>query len=163
MATKMSEKEVSKSARKYILQNYWEDGQAKYILEATQYNLKRPDLMIFLEYQSPHRQWTIHCVESKANRRDLTVSDLRKVCSGVKQARSYKANYRWLAISKEIYRDLYDSEWRKLIRDCNGTTKNTGLLVCYKTKVDKIVRAGYYPGSWFEYYTDMDWLLEDLE
>lgn len=163
MAKKMSEKEVSKSARKHILQNYWEDGQAKYIFEATQYNLKRPDVMIFLEYQSPNRIWTIHCVESKANRRDLTVSDLRQVCSGVKQARSYKGNYRWLAISKEVYRDLYDSEWRKLKRDCRGTTRNTGLLVCYKTKVDKIVRAGYHPGSWVGYYTDMEWLLEDLE
>ncbi len=163
MATKMSEIDVSTSARKYILKNYWEDGQVKHIFEATQYNLKRPDLMLFFEYQSPRRQWTIHIVESKVNRRDLTVSDLRKVCLGVKQARSYKANYRWLAISKEIYRDLHYSEWRKLIRDCNGTTKNTGLLVCFKTKVDETVRAGYHPGSWFEFYTDMDWLLEDLE
>ena len=163
MAVKMSEKEVSTSARKYILQNYWKDGSAKHILEATQYNLKRPDCMIFLEYQSPRRQWTIHIVESKANRRDLTVSDLRKVCSGVKQARSYLANYRWLAISKEAYREIHDSEWRKLKRDCRGTTKNTGLLVCYKTKVDKIVRAGYHPGNWVEHYTDMNWLLEDLE
>ena len=47
-----------------------------------------------------------------------------------------------------------------IVRDCNGTTKNTGLLVCFKTKVDQTVRAGYHPGSWFGYYTDMDWLLE---
>jgi len=162
MSNLMSEGDVSASVRKFILKNYWEDGCAKYIFEATQYNLKRPDLLVFVEYQSPRRQWTIHSVESKVNRRYLTVSDWRYVCSGVKQARSYKANYRWLAISKEAYWDLSDEGWRKLKRDCRGTVRDTGLLIAYKTKVDEVIQAGYHPGSWVEYYRDEDWILEEL-
>lgn len=163
MSTMMTEVDVSHSARKYILDNFWEDGQAKYISEATQYNLKRPDMLVFVEYQSLKRQWVVHSIESKVDRRYLTVSDLRKVCSGVKQGRSYKANYRWLAISKEVYNDLIDYEWRKLVKDCKGTVRNTGLLIAYKTKVDMSVQAGYYPGSWFDHYIDENWLLEELE
>jgi len=163
MSNGMSEEDVSNSARKFILRTFWEAGQSTHIYEATQYNLKRPDLLVFIEYQSPRRQWTIHAVESKVRRRYLTVSDRRYVCSGVKQSRSYKANYRWLAISKEVYRDMYDEEWRKLKRDCRGTLRNTGLLVCYKTKVDEVIRAGYHPGSWIQYYRDQDWILKDLD
>ena len=162
MPRKMSEEDVSKSTRRFILRNYWEDGKAKQIFEAPQYNLKRPDLLIFIEYQSPRRQWTIHSVESKVNRRYLTVSDRRFVCSGVKQARTYKANYRWLALSKEVRANLSNDEWQKLKKDCRGTTRNTGLLVAYKTKVNEIVRAGYHSGSWIGFYQDADWILKDL-
>lgn len=162
MPRNMSEEDVSNSARKFIIQNYRKKGQAKYIFEATQYNLKRPDLLIFIEYQSHRRQWTIHSVESKVDRRYLTVSDRRYVCSGVKQARIYKANYRWLALSKEAHADLSTEEWRRLKKDCRGTTRNTGLLVAYKTKVNEIVRAGYHKGSWIGFYQDEDWILKDL-
>ena len=162
MSTLMTESDVSNSARKFILRNFWEDGQAKCIPEATQHNLKRPDMLVFIEYQSPKRQWVVHSVESKVNLRDLRVSDYRRVCSGVKQARKYKANYRWLAISKEAYYDLSEEDWDKLIDDCHGTSRNMGLLIAYKTKVDEIVRAGYHPGSWYDYYKDKEWLVEDL-
>jgi len=158
----MTEIDVSESARNWILQNYHTEGQAKWHFESPQWDGRRPDLLIFIEYHSPRRQWVTHSIESKVRHRYLAVTDYRKTCSGVSQAKSYKANYRWLAISKEMFNTLSDEEWDKLQNDCVRYSKNVGLLVAYKTKVDEIISASYNPGSWIEYYQAMDWFINDL-
>lgn len=148
----MSESEVSKSVRKYLFKKYLQKGIAIWQFEAMDIDFDRPDLLFFIEYQSPRRQWVTHSVESKCNKRFVTVTDMRRTCSGAKQARKYYANYRWLAISRDLFRELTYEEWHKLKKDCRRTYPKTGLLVAYKTKTDKYISPGYHLGSWIEYY-----------
>lgn len=159
----MSEYEVSESARKYLIREYSTKGTVVCHFEATDTDGDRPDLLVFVEYQSPRRQWVTHSVESKRLRRYVTVPDNRYTCSGVRQAREYYANYSWLAISKELFNGLTDEEWQKLKNDCKSSYPRLGLLVAYKTKVDKYIKAGYYPGDSIKYYKAQDWILEQIE
>lgn len=159
----MSESEVSESVRKYLIREYSQEGTVVCHFEAEDTDGDRPDLLLFVEYQSPRRQWVTHSVESKRLRRYVTVSDKRYTCSGVKQARKYYANYNWLAISKGLFYELTDEEWEKLKSDCERSSPRVGLLVAYKTKVDECIKAGYYPGYLIKYYKAQDWVLEQIE
>lgn len=159
----MSESEVSESARKYLISEYMQEGTVLCYFEATDTAGDRPDLLLFIEYQSPYRQWVTHSVESKRAKRYVTVFDRRRTCLGVQQARRYYANYRWLAISKGLFNKLTDEEWEKLTSDCRRSCPKLGLLVAYKTKVDAYIEAGYHAGSWIEYYKAQDWFLEHVE
>ncbi len=159
----MSESEVSNNVRKYLLKEYHQKGQAVWHFEATDTDGDRPDLLLFIEYQSPRRQWVTHSVESKRSRQYIIVSDMRNICSGVQQAKKYYANYRWLAISKDLFYSLTDEEWDKLMSDCERTSKRIGLLVAFKTKVDCYIEPGYFPKSWIEYYRTQDWILEQID
>jgi len=152
MRKRMSEIEVSKSVRKYLFEKYLQEGVAIWQFEAMDIDFDRPDLLFFVEYQSPRRQWVTHSVESKCAKRYVTVTDKRKTCPGVQQARKYYANYRWLAISRDLFYELTYEEWQKLKKDCRRSYLKTGLLVAYKTKVDKCVNPGYHQGSWIEKY-----------
>ena len=158
----MTEQDVSRTARREIRREYHTNGKVIWHFEAPQWDARRPDLIVIIEYQSRNRQWVVHSVESKVDRRYLTSSDQRYVCDGVKQARSYRANYRWLAISKEVLNDLWDYEWLKLKRDCRGTKHNVGLMVAYRTKVDIYVNPGYVPGYFIPHYRDEEWYEETL-
>lgn len=157
----MSENDVSKSVGKY-LEKYAEKGTVVWHPEAIDTDRDRPDLLVFIEYQSPHRQWVTHSVESKCNKRYVTVSDMRRTCIGVQQARKYYANYRWLAISRDLFNELTYEEWKKLRSDCRRSSPKVGLLVAYKTKVDKYIEAGYHRGSWVEFYKAQDWIIEQI-
>ena len=159
----MSENEISESVRKYLVREFHQKGKAIAHFEATDTDGDRPDLLLFIEYQSPRRQWVTHSVESKRAKRYVTVSDKRRTCSGVQQARKYYANYRWLAISRDLFYELTDEEWEKLENDCKRSFPKVGLLVAYKTKVDEYGEAGYHPRSWIEYYKAQDWILEQIE
>ena len=159
----MIEQEVSNSVRKFILREFHRGGKALWHYEATDTDGYRPDILIVIEYQSPNRQWVAHSVESKVSKHYVVVSDKRKTCSGVKQANNYLANYRWLAISKDVYYDLADDEWEKLQDDCYRYSPRVGLLVAYMTKVELIIQAGYHLGSWIEYYKKADWFFEESE
>lgn len=162
MWKKMSERGVTKSVRKYLFKNYLKQGVAVWQFEAMDTDFDRPDLLFFVEYQSPHRQWVTHSIESKCNKRYVTVSDRRKTCTGVQQAREYYANYRWLAISRDLFNELTYEEWQKLKEDCRRGHPKVGLLVAYKTKVDEYIKAGYHTGSWLEYYKGQDLILEKI-
>lgn len=162
MRTEMSESEVSRSVRKYLFRMYLQEGIAVWQFEATDIDFDRPDLLFFIEYQSPRRQWVTHSVESKCDKRYVTVSDRRKTCSGVKQARKYYANYKWLAISRDLFNKLTNEEWRKLKKDCKRSFPKVGLLVVYKTKVDEYIEAGYHPKSWIEYYKAQGGILKKI-
>lgn len=156
----MTEEDVTKTARRVIKRQYWKGGTVVWHPEARQRDLKRPDTIIIIEYQSQRRQRVVHSVESKVDKRYLLPSDKRFVCDGVKQARSYKANYRWLAVSQQVANDLWDYEWMKLRKDCRGTKHNVGLMVCPKTKADVWIKPGYYPGDFIHYYNDEDWYVK---
>lgn len=158
----MSENEISESVRKYLIREYSQRGTIVWHFEATDTDGDRPDLLLFIEYQSPRRQWVTHSIESKRARRYVTVSDRRRTCLGVHQARKYYANYRWLAISKDLFHELTDEEWQKLISDCRRSFQRVGLLVTYKTRVDEYIEARYHPGSWIEYYKAQNWILEQI-
>lgn len=158
----MTEDEVSESARKFLVDKYHQAGNVVWHFEATDVDGDRPDLIVIIGYQSPSRQWVVHSVESKAEARSLRVLDRRETLPAVAQARKYYANYRWLAISKEAYGALEGYEWRKLVSDCRKTKHPTGFLVAYKTETDLIVKPGYYPGSWIEYYANEEWYVEQL-
>jgi len=158
----MSERDVSESARKHLYREYSERGRVVWQFEAIDTDGDRPDLLVFIEYQSPRRQWVTHSVESKCNRRYVTVSDKRSTCTGVQQARKYYANYRWLAISKDLFNELTDEEWKKLKNDCKRGSPKVGLLIAYKTRVDENIRAGYHQGSWIELYGAKDLFLEQI-
>ena len=106
----MSESEVSESVRKYLIKEYSQEGTVVCHFEASDTDGDRPDLLLFVEYQSPRRQWVTHSVESKRAKRYATVSDRRWTCLGVQQARKYYANYRWLAISRDLFYELTDEE-----------------------------------------------------
>ncbi len=155
----MTEQEVSEGARDLLLETY---GGGPQIFEPTDIDGDRPDLIVFVEYQSPNRQWVVHSVESKSDKRTLTVFDHRQTCLAVSQARKYYGNYRWLAVSEDVYWDLEEYQRRKLLRDCRKTKRRTGLLVVSRTNADIIVKPGYHPGSWIDCYKDEDWLLEEL-
>ena len=158
----MSENEVSESVGRYLSKEYSEKGIAVLHFEAVDTDGDRPDLLVFIEYQSPRRQWITHSVESKCNKRYVTVSDMRRTCLGVHQARKYYANRRWLAISQDLFNELTDVEWWNLKTDCRRGAPRVGLLVAYKTKVDKYIEAGYHSGSWVEFYKSQDWILEQI-
>jgi hypothetical protein len=87
---------------------------------------------------------------------------MRRTCSGVQQARKYYANYRWLAISRDLFYELTDEEWKKLKNDCRKGSPKVCLLVAYKTRVDEYIKAGYHSGSWIELYKAQDWILEQI-
>ena len=159
---KMSEKDVSESAGKYLSREYAEKGNVVWHFEAVDTDGDRPDLLLFIEYQSLRRQWVTHSIESKCNKRYVTVSDMRRTCSGVRQARKYYANYRWLAISRDLCYELTDEEWEKLKNDCRKGSIKVGLLVAYKTRADEEIKAGYHPKSWVEFYKAQDWILEQI-
>ena len=163
MGREMSESEVSESVSKCLIREYSPEGKVVWHFEATDTDGDRPDLLLFIEYQSPRRQWVTHSVESKCDKRYVTVSDRRRTCSGVQQARKYYANYRWLAISRDLFYELTDEEWEKLKRDCKRSFPKVGLLVAYKTKADEYIESGYHLGSWIEYYKAQDWILEQIE
>ena len=84
---RMTEEDVTKTARRVIKRQYWKGGTVVWHPEARQRDLKRPDTIIIIEYQSQRRQRVIHSVESKVDKRYLLPSDKRFVCDGVKQAR----------------------------------------------------------------------------
>lgn len=159
---RMTENDVTRTAMREISRRYWAKGTRITHSEAVQRDLSRPDLIVILEYQSQNRQWVVHSVESKVDRRYLTGYDQRKVCDGVKQARTYKANYRWLAISQEVADDLYDYEWRKLRKDCKRTKHNVGLMVALKTKAYIWEQPGYFPGYFIPYYSNEEWYVDAL-
>ena len=158
----MYESEVSESVRKYLFKKFLQEGVAIWQFEAMDVDFDRPDLLFFIEYQSPRRQWVTHSVESKCDRWYVTVTDKRKTCPGVQQARKYYANYRWLAISRDLFYELTYEEWQKLKKDCKRSYPKTGLLVAYKTKVDKYINPGYHLGSWIEYYKAYGGILKEL-
>lgn len=151
---KMTEKDVSRSAGRAIRREYCGGGIRVWQREPIQRNRARPDMIVILEYQSQYRQWVVHTIESKVAKKYLVVSDLRKVCEGVKQARSYEGNYRWLAISQDVCRTLDDDELHNLVFDCKGTKRNTGLMVAYRTKADVYVDPGYYSGYFLGSYRE---------
>ena len=163
MRMEMSESEVSESARKYLIKRYSQEGTVVCHFEAIDTDGDRPDLLLFIEYQSPRRQWVTHSIESKRAKRYVTVFDRRQTDLGVQQARKYYANYRWLAISRDLFYELTYDEWTKLKSDCKRSYPKVGLLVAYKTKVDAYIEAGYHPGSWIKYYKAQDWILEQIE
>jgi len=148
--------------RKYLLREYHQIGEAVWHFEAIDTDGDRSDLLLFIEYQSPKRQWVTHSVESKRLRRYVTVSDLRKMCLGVRQARKYYANYRWLAISRNLYYSLTYEEIKKLKNNCKRSSPKVGLLVAYKTTVKLFIKSGYHPGDWIKYYRAQDWILEQI-
>ncbi|MCJ2557292.1 MAG: hypothetical protein LN415_09365 [Candidatus Thermoplasmatota archaeon] len=153
---RMTEDDVSKSAERHIRREFHTEGTAILHPEATQKNMKRPDMIVVIDYQTERRQWVVHSVESKVDRRYLVVRDKRCVCSGVKQAREYKGNFRWLAISQETADDLPDDEWRKLKRDCRNTVHDVGLIVCLRTKAEVWIKPGYHPGDFIHDYKEAD-------
>jgi hypothetical protein len=159
----MTEIEVSENAKRYLVRNFQPDGTTVCYFEATDIDNYRPDLLLFFEFQSPKRQWVTHSVESKRSRRYVTVLDGRKTCSAVKQARKYYANYKWLAISKDLYYDLTDEEFAKLKRDCKRCFPRIGLLISYKSKVEEWVSAGYNAGSWIDYYKEQNWITNGID
>ena len=67
-----------------------------------------------------------------------------------------------MAISKDLFNELTNEEWNKLMSDCKRSSLRVGLLVAYKTKVDVYIEAGYHPGSWIEYYKAQEWFLEQI-
>jgi len=159
----MSESDVSESVRKRLIREYSQKGAVIWHFESTDMDGDRPDLLLFIEYQSTTRQWVTHSIESKRAKKYITVSDRRQTCLGVQQARKYYANYRWLAISRDLFNEVTYEEWKKLKSDCKRSSPKVGLLVAYKTKVDEYIKAGYHPGSWIEYYKAQESILELIE
>lgn len=158
----MTENDVTATARGRITRDYHVGGRVIAQPEASQWDLRRPDLIVIIEYQARNRQWVVHSVESKVDKSYLAYSDYRYIADGVKQASSYKANYRWLAISKEAYNALSNEQWFKLKRDCRRYKYNIGLMVAFKTRADIHVEPGYFPGYYIQHYRDEEWFEKKL-
>lgn len=153
----LSEKDVSKSAIKFIRWNYDEGDEYRYQFEPVRWDGTRPDAVLVLEWCRGKRD-RVHTIESKRDYRALISWDRRKVAPAVAQARRYSGNYRWLAVSHESFGKLTRDEEIQLKKDCRRTKHNVGLLVCWKTKSELLVEPGYWPRDWLCDYVDEPWL-----
>ncbi len=100
----------------------------------------------------------VHTIESKRASAPLVSTDRRRLAPAVAQARKYSGNYRWLAVAVAAYEELSRQDQIRLKNDCRGTKHKVGLLVCWKTKAERLVESGFWPGYWLRHYKDEPWL-----
>ncbi len=162
MAIDISECDAVRSASKLVRAEYLEEGDRFYRqFEAVDWYGKRPDALLVFEW-CRGKWWMAHTVEAKRSSNSLITDDWRRVVPAVAQARSYRGNYGWLAVTTSAWDELDYWGRAKVRKDCTRQKHNLGLILCWKTKAEMLIGSGYWPGFQLEYFKDADWYIELL-
>ncbi len=162
MPIDISERDAVRSAVRLVREEYHEEGDRIYRqFEAVDWYGKRPDAILIFEW-CRGKWWMVHTIEAKRDSGTLITSDWRHVVPVVAQARSYRGNYRWLAVTAYAWEELDHWARFKVKKDCRRQKHNLGLIVCWKTKAEMLIESGYWPGFQLDYFKDAEWYIERL-